>query len=333
MPPFSGSIPQMRLQLLHIDDEPKSAEEYRRVADAHAQTLKDFWKRFAVSGLFVLALVIVLFASLAWFAANNGVGGTSTTLSAKAERYAIGGTSDQDARRGYYDDMSAATGFDTSDSLNVSATYNLNNYTGGSLRPGSYGVLEVTVTPVAKDVRGITLSIERNIKARGDLTLTDEKYEQLQNLFRGHILFFRSKSDDGYYSDPVLDDKLTIDRSDFCAEGSTLTTEPVTIRLYWVWPSQFSSYVLTGKLNYNQNLFASTDAMGYAGLAAAINAHGGWFFCDENGNSVDGVPNVNSNMSAADLQTCADYYNHGDEVLGVSAAYLQIRFVGEEASS
>ncbi len=315
---------RMKMQLGHIGDGNRSAEEYRRLADEHAQTLKDFWKRFAVSGLFVLALVIILFASLAWFAANNRVNATSATISAKAARYSISGSSEDDAKIGSHDEDAA---FDTNDSLNVSATYNLNNYSKGQLRPGSSGVLQVTVTPVAGDVRDITLTLERNIKLRQDVELTNEGLKQLQNLFRGHILFFFSKSDDGYYSKPLLDNEITITASEFCVEGSKLTTKPVTFYLYWVWPSQFSNYVLTGSVNYNKNLFASTASDGYDELIAAINANNGWFF-----SSTDKIPDVSGSMSSADLQTCTYAYNAGDELLGTNAEYLQIRFVGEEAS-
>ena len=310
----------MKLQLGHNTGEVKSAEEYRRLADEHAQTLKDFWKRFVVSGLFVLALVIILFASLAWFAANNRVGGTSSAISAKAARYSISGPADGQA--GKYDGKVAS--LESNDSLNVSATYNLNNFTsGGSLRPGSYGELQVTVTPVAGDVRDITLTIERNIALRTSATTANT--DALANLFRGHILFFRGRDENGYYSDPVLDDKLTIEASEFCAGSSSTTTVPVTITLYWIWPSQFSSYVLTGQINYSKNLFASTTGTGYSELLAKINESGGWFF-----SSTEGIPEVKSDMSSADLETCAEAYNTADEVLGTNAEYLQIRFLGAE---
>ena len=311
----------MKLQLGHNTGEVKSAEEYRRLADEHAQTLKDFWKRFAVSGLFVLALVIILFASLAWFAANNRVGGSSSAISAKAARYSISGPAEGQA--GKYDGKVASLEFN--DSLNVSATYNLNNFTsGGSLRPGSYGQLEVTVTPVAGDVRDITLTIERNIQLR-DSADANVTTDALQNLFRGHVLFFRDKSSDGYYSDPVLDDTLTIEASEFCAEGSSTTTEPVTITLYWVWPSQFSSYVLTGQINYSKNLFSGVDSTGYTMLIEDINTNSTRYFSVK----PDGI-SINHDMSSADLETCAEAYNTADEVLGTNAEYLQIRFLGAE---
>ncbi len=313
----------MRLQLGHIEDEAKSAEEYRRLADEHVQTLKDFWKRFAVSGLFVLALAIIFFASLAWFAANNRVNATSATISAKAARYSISGSGEDGASVGAHDEDAA---FGTNDSLNVSVTYNLNNYSKGQLRPGSSGVLQLTVTPGATDLGDITLTLERNIKVR-DGVAEDFDVAGLQNLFRGHILFFFSKSDDGYYSEPLLDDEITIEASQFCEDGSALTTKPVTYNLYWVWPSQFSNYVLTGSLNYNKNLFASADALGYSDLLATINTHNDWFF-----SGAETIPAVSGSMPSADLQTCTDAYNAGDELLGTNAEYLQIRFVGEEAS-
>lgn len=53
-----------------------TAAEYRQAADEHVQTLKDFWKDFLVSGLFVLAAIVAIFACLAWFAANNRVSAT-----------------------------------------------------------------------------------------------------------------------------------------------------------------------------------------------------------------------------------------------------------------
>ena len=67
----------------------KTAAEYRQAADEHVRTLKDFWKDFLVSGLFVLAAIVAIFACLAWFAANNRVSATGSTIGAKADRYTL----------------------------------------------------------------------------------------------------------------------------------------------------------------------------------------------------------------------------------------------------
>lgn len=65
------------------------------------RTLKDFWKDFLVSGLFVLAAIVAIFACLAWFAANNRVSATGSTIAAKGPRFVLSGT--QDGTAGKYD--------------------------------------------------------------------------------------------------------------------------------------------------------------------------------------------------------------------------------------
>ncbi len=336
----------MKSQQKHTNLEQRTAQECRAVADAHAQTLKDFWKRFAVSGLFVIAALIIIFVSLAWFASNNGVNATTSTISAAQGRYALLGAAGSDAQVGYYERSSTSAAekpstLESNDSLSVTQSINLNNYDGSSLRPGSSGQLQVVVTPLAKDVHDITITIERNVELRSESSSSSDSSaaatsltkDELANLFRGHIVFFRSY-ENGYYSNPVLDDELTVKSSDFYGVNSTATTEPVTITLYWVWPSQFSSFVLTGQINYNPNLFASVDSAGYDDMLAAINANKAWYYRDEDWGvaGVASLPDAASGMPSANLQKCSDAYNYADEALGSCAAFLQVRFAAEEAS-
>ncbi len=342
----------------HTKFEDRTADECREVASVHANALKDFWKRFAVSGLFVIAVVAIVFASLAWFANNSGVDATTSAIGAKAARFSIDGASgDQNADVGYYErpstgSASKPTGLQTSDSMKVSASFNLNNYDGGSLRPGSSGELQITVTPVAKNVGDITIAMERTVEVRSSVSADGKvipSQADLEDLFRGHIVFFKTYKN-GYYADPVLDETLSIDSGEFCAKDadgvaiSSETTEPVTITLYWVWPSQFSSFVLTGKINYNPNLFESTGSVGYEGLLATINASKGsnadsesraQFYRAEDWSTtgVGNLPSVSSDMAAANLQSCSAYYNYADEALGSCAAFLQVRFTAEEVAS
>ena len=356
----------------HTKFQERTAEECRAVADAHAQELKGFWKRFAVSGLFVIAVVVIIFASLAWFASNRGVDASTSTISAKAGRFSIEGVAgEESAQVGYYERFSTDTsakpkGLQSNDSMKVSTTFNLNNYDGGSLRPGSSGKLQITITPVATNVGNITITLERIVEMRtvykdksgttaesssvsgesaASSSTTDDgktipSQADLEDLFRGHIVFFKEKSN-GYYSDPILDDTLTVKADQFCKSGSSETTQPVTITLYWVWPSQFSSFVLTGQINYNPNLFETTLSTGYGNILSAINASKSgtsktaqyYRAADWNTTGIVDLPSVESGMSAANLQTCADYYNYADEVLGSCAAFLQVRFTAVEAVS
>ena len=66
-----------------------AAEGYRAVADEHAQTLKDFWKRFMVSGLFVVAALVIILACLAWFLNNSQVKATGVGVDTAGARFAI----------------------------------------------------------------------------------------------------------------------------------------------------------------------------------------------------------------------------------------------------
>ena len=328
----------MSLLHKHSETDPMTAEEYRQIAGAHSQTLKDFWKRFAVSGLFVIAVIIIIFASLAWFASNNRVNGIASTISANAGRFSVQGATDSGAQVGYYERSGSAqrpTTFTMNDAMNVSATFNLNNYNGGSLRPGSSGQLQITVTPNAKDVKDISITLERLVEARSGASS-----DGLADLFRGHIVFFLAKDDNGYYSDPILSDELTIQSSEFREEGASDTTKTVTRTLYWVWPSQFSSFVLTGSINYNKNLFSSTEASGYSVLLEKINeskdakAGTAQYYRSSDGSTagIGSLPDVSSGMSSANLQMCGEAYDHADEVLGTNAAYLQLRLTAQEVT-
>ncbi|RXZ54554.1 hypothetical protein ET524_08725 [Senegalimassilia faecalis] len=330
--------------------EPKTAEQYRQAADAHAQTLKDFWKRFLVSGLFVMAAIIIILASLAWFVSNNQVKAETATLSAKGDRFALTGVSGDDTHQGVYDNVAA---FGTNDSMAVSATVNLNNYNGGEVGPGASGTIQFTVTPVATDLGNVQVSLERAVQLRTSDNSVGEvqKDGTLCDLFRGHILFFEKKDGEGvfpgkdasgYYSNPLISDVLTVVSSEFQDESGK-TTKTVTRTLYWAWPSQLQAFVLTGNVNYYQNLFAPAsdttafDSAGYATLQADINKNLGCYYAalDNQGRyfTPKMVPEVSPSMSSNNMDTCSLYYNYADEQLGSQVEYFQLRFSAQEVNN
>ena len=325
----------MKLGTRHVEEASKSAEEYRQAADVHAQELKSFWKRFAVSGLFVIAVVAIILACLAWFVMNNRAEATTGSLSAKEERYAI--TADGEAP-GIYD-SNVSGKLDTTDSMKVSATRNLSNYDGGKqLVPGSCGSLTFTVTPYVDDLGDITVQLDRYLVSRaGNVypsvdTKSNETLEQLYKLLSGHIVFFEGNPN-GFYEKPILNGTLTISKGDF--EGANRT--PVTRTVYWIWPEHFRDFVLTGGVNYEKNLFAATNVDGYSDLLADINGGDSWskYFPndqrpkDASGNDIV----VKQDMSTADLQTCSDIYDTADEKIGRGIQYVQVRFTAQEAEA
>ena len=327
----------------------KTAAEYRQAADEHVRTLKDFWKDFLVSGLFVLAAIVAIFACLAWFAANNRVSATGSTIGAKAGRYTLTavGEGESGAHVGYYErsertpeEKHAIDRLDTTDAMTVTLGSNLNNETAGSLYPGARGKITFTVKPLVSDLDGVTINLSRLLKVTGNVVVEDGKTltsdaQTLLGLAKGHLLFFTS-CQNGYYSGRVVDSKIRIDKSEFCKKGSSETTESKEVSLYWVWPEYFQNFVLTGNTNYYKNLFAAAgDAKSdYGALQADMNAHKtNYFYGAANGTSAANAPAVSSSMSFGDTAICSALYNNADEQIGNKVEYIQLRISAQEGVS
>lgn len=326
----------------------KTAAEYRQAADEHVRTLKDFWKDFLVSGLFVLAAIVAIFACLAWFAANNRVSATGSTIGAKAERYTIVAASDTNAHVGYYErsertaaEKQAIDGLDTTDAMTVTLGSNLNNESAGSLYPGARGKITFTVTPLVDDLNGVTINLSRVLKVTGNDVVEDGKKQTpdtqtLLGLVKGHLLFFTSCNENGYYSGRVVDGQIRIPKSDFCKKGSSETTESKEVNLYWVWPEYFQNFVLTGNTNYYKNLFEAVGGAksDYRTLQADMNASQTNYFYGTAGNKeAADAPTVSANMSSGDAAICSALYNNADEEIGDKVEYIQLRISAQEGVS
>lgn len=321
-PPHAGSAQNMKGLGQHTEKqhEAKTAGEYRQAAEEHTQTLKSFWKNFLVSGLFVVAAIVIILACLAWFMNNSRVNAAGVGVSAAGARYSIMADGD---KKGVYDEAASKVDseLDTSDSMNISAVSNLNNHDGsGVLEPGSYGQLTFTVTPMAKDLNNVQINLERIPVARSGRSITEAA-----PLLSGHILFFEEEAN-GYYAKPLLSDSLIILKDAFKKDSSsTDTTEPVTKTLYWVWPERFRNYVLAGSVNYEKNLFATTGSDGYADLLNAVNdKNSSKFFLNQPSGT------ASADMSSSDLQAYSDAYDEADEAIGQAIQYVQVRLSAEE---
>lgn len=326
-----------------------TAAEYRQAADEHVRTLKDFWKDFLVSGLFVLAAIVAIFACLAWFAANNRVSATGSTIGAKAGRYTLtaAGEGESGAHVGYYERTDAEkqniTRLDTTDAMTVTLESNLNNESAGSLYPGARGKITFTVKPLVSDLDGVTINLSRLLKVTnivgvvGDGGTLAPEAEALLGLIKGHVLFFTS-CENGYYSGRVTNSQITIPKSSFCEGGNEAkpTNQSVPVTLYWVWPEYFQNFVLTGNTNYCKNLFAAAgDAKSdYGALQADMNEHkANYFYGAANGTSAVNAPLVSSSMSFSDTAICSALYNNADEQIGNKVKYIQLRISAQEGVS
>ena len=302
-----------------------AAEGYRAAADEHAQTLKDFWKRFMASGLFVVAALVIILACVAWFLNNSQVKANGIDTSTAGARYTLSSDGTQqgayDQEAGKADSQTHQAGLDVTDSMNVSATSNLVNLSENDvLGPGSYGQLTFTVTPYADDLGDVKIDISREFKGKQGAVS-----DTVKALASGHVLFFEVRDGSGYYESPILDNELTITKNDF-QDVSGKTTKPVTKTLYWVWPEYIQNFVYTGNANYYKNLFAA-DNDSYKAMQQHINTNKGSFYSDQT------VPDLSSTMPSADLATCATVYNKADDEIGNAVEYYQVRLTANEVTN
>lgn len=305
-----------------------AAEGYRAAADEHAQTLKDFWKRFMASGLFVVAALVIILACVAWFLNNSQVKANGIDTSTAGARYTLSSDGTQqgayDQEAGKADSQTHQAGLDVTDSMNVSATSNLVNLSENDvLGPGSYGQLTFTVTPYADDLGDVQIDISREFKGKQGAVS-----EAVKALASGHVLFFEARDGSGYYESPILNNELTITKNDF-QDASGKTTKPVTKTLYWVWPEYIQNFVYTGKANYYKNLFAA-DNDSYKTMQNYINANPSSFYSVTSGQT---IPSLSSTMSSADLATCATAYNKADDEIGNAVEYFQVRLTANEVTN
>ena len=201
------------------------------------------------------------------------------------------------------------------------------------------------MTPVATDLNGVTISLSRILKTTAQGTVADladgtsqtltADQQNLIALAKGHVLFFES-CDNGYYSHRITDSSISIPKERFCAAGSTQTTEPVTVNIYWVWPEYLQNFVLLKNANYYKNLFAEQYG-DYTSLQSYVNDHKTSFYYGTSDGTSDGTaaaaaPNLSPAMSSADIATCSALYNNADEYLGNNIAYFQLRITSREGA-
>lgn len=326
----------------------KTAAEYRQTADEHVRTLKDFWKDFLVSGLFVLAAIVAIFACLAWFAANNRVSATGSTIGAKADRYTLTaeGEGEPGAHTGYYERTNngavIGTGekdasgkvdpkLDISDAMTVTLGSNLNNETAGSLYPGARGKITFTVTPRTDNLGDITINLSRVLKVKDNIYKEADgnlpaNASTLLNLVKGHLLFFTS-CQNGYYSGRVENSQIKIEKKKFCDDEveTNPTKNPVPVTLYWVWPEYFQNFVLTGNTNYYKNLFAA-EGKDYDALKTDVNDNKTNYFYDPSSTVAVSDPYAN-------VDACSALYNNADEKIGNEVISIQLRITAQEGTT
>lgn len=182
------------------------------------------------------------------------------------------------------------------------------------LGPGSRGSITFYVQWFDGDPQNVDVDIVRSISVSTDDQKTS--IDTFTNLLTGHVLFFKDRDTNGYYSN-WLGSTYTVTADQF----KGYKDQKVECTLYWVWPELFRNFVYPGNQSYNQGLFANTEAAGYSKLVADVNENKERYYQP----SDSSIPDAKVDMSASELQICTNSYNNADETLGKSVNYFQIR--------
>lgn len=324
---------------MYNKEKDKTASEYRAIALEHKEALETNKRIFVKSGVYVVLIAIILIIiSIAWFVMNNRVESVTSTISAIGNRYVVVTGSDGD-KPGWWEQIEnwvngdKPVDFNLSDSMNVNNHSNLKNISQTStLSPGSSGKLAFTVDPIAKDLGNIKVTIDINVDFRENNNPSKETKDKLEEIIKGHILFFEGKtSDDLHYQNWIGPNEngsyeFIIENDSFLKNGETSKSFEKTV--YWVWPNQIHNLIYTGDGIIYKNLLKSYESVDYRNLNGDINENKSKYFW----NDTELDENIDSDMGGTLYQKCTDNYNLADQNIGQYIEFIQVRFTTEEVS-
>lgn len=273
----------------------RTSEEYRQEAEEHMESLKQGWKVFGGTGIFVIAaLVAVILIALAWFVYNRTVTSESSSISAKQKGYELGSEGTLNISSGLEEHLDASVL-----SWKLKDNSNLQNCEGqDGIRPNTSGSLSFYVIPYSDD----PLIINCTLDIRPVMNIGDEGDSEIaKKILCGHLLF------ECEYTHGETIQKCLVDVEDGTFQiklPNAKTNERQDITLNWFWP--YTLYDAENHDVYGNEISAMTGDQKYFD----------YFFYD-NTSTAD----VNSSFKI--LNQC---YNNADQFIGekVNAMVLEL---------
>lgn len=256
------------------EHEPKTAEEYRAIAQTYKQAYENQWKTFFRTGAIILASLVVFFAlTAAWFANNSKVSGEGMSVSIAEKSFEIRSK----GSKGVHDDIfpsikktdgfwysivnSERTSSGTESSINwlLSENSNQNNYSEHdvtfngttvkredyAIEPGTKGELIFYIVPSSDGNISVDLTISvtpYRVESDGTyIEVNDElKIDTYANQFlKGHILFFLKTVSNGTATyEWMKDNTVHLDIRD------AKENQEYMYSIYWIWPQNLSKILL-----------------------------------------------------------------------------------------
>lgn len=254
-----------------IGEVAQSASPSGKTADELKETKRNQKKSLIkIGAMGIFLIVMIIFASIAWFAANTTTEISGMGIKSQGLRYTI--ESIENGNDGaFYDPFHEdIRGTDASNAVwQMTAEDNMDNFSGESkgISPGSKGQISFYVTPNAdveldfhftitgyKAVYKDKLSEEgEKVKDNdGNVVQEFDKMEEitdesLKNSIAGHIMLFSDRSGRGTDADPYVYSGLIATNEDMErvleSQEFTLAKGKKKVTIYWVWPNTLSTLV------------------------------------------------------------------------------------------
>lgn len=313
----------------------RDAAFYRAQAGLHKAKLRRTRKIFLQSGLFLLAaLIVAVLSSLAWFAINTGVLGSTSRVSSKkhATRLASKGVrlSEEIEELGLADGTSFhynnETYYYTEDGEIAMRFAKEQN-----ICPGARGQVDFYLIPGENSPRQETLCINLKCYQKGEGQggrVAPAEDAVLNRLLGGHILLF-AQYKDGFFSGLLLDTQ----GEDFPHNNMTVTIPvdakadvPIPVRIYWVWPRRYEN--LISQRSGKGDIYAPGSAE-YKDVFAPLLEEQNQKWETVSGTTNNSAYSYNAFFLAGEnLPTTTDAkekaYNLADEYIGTNADYLYL---------
>ena len=329
----------------------KDEKDYRESAKKYIENAKDEWTIFGKTGVFVIAvLVVIAFFGLAWFVLNTLVKSSSGGISAKndmpymlasvgnrlemEENHLLSSTDDvtwggtklpsgnRQSYDRYIDNTSGATVEKKQDYYVQEGEFAWHFSEPIRFYPGARGKLEFYLIPKVDGLTTVQLKLEvlpykneKREEKEGAVPITDET---LVNLLKGHILMFTALDDNTGYSGWIgSDNTITVGKEGECLIKDT----PYKMTVYWIWPKQYRNLIYD-KYTTRGDLFSDTENNeDYNDIINYINKNKNNFFYPPN--SYEDL-NTSNQMTQAEFDRGVLAYNAADEYIGTKVDYLYL---------
>ena len=285
--------------------------------------------------MMVLALVVLIFVSTAWFTMKENVDVTGMGFKVLTDRYIITSLDDTDNGVYYADYHSKIRENEDETTLvwQVKSGSHLNNIdtTGDNvgIGPGSKGVISFYVTPTVDTTVDITFNFETfgyvvnevtgsgsGASGSGDYTVDEIDSVSLKNYLAGHILLFEEYNPNtGKYSKPI---PLNGERKRVLSKSFTGAGVRKQVDIYWIWPQNLSNIVHIDDVGQEPICnYPSTD---YNSVVSYVTSFPQFFLQGNWTGQTVREETIHDNYS-----TYGGYYDGADNDIGSGVEYVLLR--------